>query len=51
MKTLVVPSSRVLLLLRAVPLTLVVSARAGVSVTAFWNRAGVVPGTRFRRVW
>jgi len=23
----------------------------GVSVTAFWNRAGVVPGTRLRRVW
>jgi hypothetical protein len=47
----VVPSRRVLLLLPAVPLTFVPSARAGVSVTAFWNRAGVVPGTRLRRAW
>ncbi len=23
----------------------------GVGVTAFWNAAGVVPGTRLRSVW
>ena len=48
---LLVPSSRVLLLLRAVPLTFVVRDRAGVSVMAFWKPAGVVPGTRFSRLW
>ena len=36
----VAPSRRVLLLLRAVPLTLVLRARSGVSVTAFWNLRG-----------
>ncbi len=34
-----------------VPLTLVRSARPGVSISAFWNWAGVAPGTRFRRLW
>ena len=43
------PSIRVTLLLRFVPLMLVVSARPGVSVCAFWNAGGVAPGTRFIR--
>jgi hypothetical protein len=37
---------RVLFEFRAVPLTLVVSARAGVSVEAFWKADGVDPGMR-----
>ena len=41
------PSIRVTLLLRFVPLMLVLSARPGVSVCAFWNTGGVAPGTRF----
>src|SRR5262245_6348640 len=49
--TLVAPSRRVLLLLLAVPLTFVLSARAGLSVTALWYRAGVAPGKRLRRAW
>ena len=47
----VAPSSRVLLLFRAVPLMFVVRDRAGVSVIAFWKPAGVVPGTRFEQLW
>ncbi len=45
------PSIRVTLLLRFVPLTLVVSARPGVSVWAFCTLTGVAPGTRFIRAW
>jgi len=45
------PSVSVLLLLRGVPLMLVVSARPGVSTTAFWKAAGVAPGTRLISVW
>jgi hypothetical protein len=41
------PSMRVVLVLRAVPLTFVVSARPGVSVCAFCSTGGVAPGTRF----
>ena len=47
MLTLLAPSMRVLLLLRFVPLTLVRQRSGpGVSVCAFWNVAGVAPGTR-----
>ena len=42
---------RVLFELRAVPLTLVVKARAGESVEAFWNADGITPGTRSSNDW
>ena len=42
---------RVVLVLRAVPLTLVLNARPGVSVCAFWSAGGVAPGTRFISAW
>ncbi|PYQ21375.1 MAG: hypothetical protein DMF81_15670 [Acidobacteria bacterium] len=45
------PSMRKALLLGCVPLTNVRRARPGVSISAFWNWAGVAPGTRFRRPW
>jgi hypothetical protein len=51
MFTLVAPSVRVALLLIAWPFTLVASDRAGVSVSAFWNCAGVVPGARLTSAW
>jgi hypothetical protein len=47
----VAPSTRVLFVLGFVPLTVVASARAGVSISAFWNSDGVEPGTRSRRLW
>ena len=34
-----------------VPFTFVVRPRCGVSVIAFWNAAGVAPGTRLISVW
>src|SRR5437868_2181161 len=48
--TLVAPSIRVLFEFLAVPLILVVRLRFGVSVVAFWNREGIAPGTRSRRL-
>jgi hypothetical protein len=50
-KTLAAPSMRVLFELRAVPFTLVVRARAGESVEAFWNCPGVVPGMKSIMDW
>ena len=47
----VAPSVRVVLFVLAWPLTLVAIERAGVSVSAFPNAIGVVPGTRFIRAW
>jgi hypothetical protein len=46
----VAPSTRVLLVLRFVPLMLVVSALAGVSISLFWKSDGVDPGTRSSRL-
>ena len=51
MYTLMAPSTRVLLLLRLVPLTLVVSERWGEAPIEFWKAAGVAPGTRLMRLW
>ena len=51
MYTFVAPSMRVLLLLRLVPLTLVVSEREGEEPTEFWKAAGVAPGTRLISDW
>ena len=51
MFTLVAPSVLVPFVFRSWPLTLVVSARPGVSTSLFCWRAGVAPGTRLISVW
>src|SRR5438876_11294075 len=45
------PSTRKALLLGWVPFTKVRSERPGVSISEFWNCAGVAPGTRFKSAW
>ena len=45
------PSMRMALLFGWMPFTHVRSERPGVSISAFWNCAGVAPGTRLISAW